>query len=784
MITFYKIKSFSKHIKYCSSTIGSIFIYNNFSLEENENNKHKSKISTFINENYIENYVKNNIENKYEENSGIWQYLNEFEKIYLETNNKTEEKFCNEIISLLPKSCVYIDNLVSIEDVDQYTFYKNIPKLGFQKSIYKYRKFKLYGEKENEQIEKFDVIDKQGNRYSVKLIKEADFTDRVKNEIRTLFDLQYNNIKNINKINKILIERDDEKKIKNYYIFTKFYEEGTIDKYIKKYTGICINNGIKVDDNFYINIMKQLIDIIYALHNEGYSHRNLRLTNILVDNNGNLILKGFKYATKYEKSKNTCGSTTYWPPEIFQIRANSKLHYYNNNNIQDLIETYDNKKKDIYSLGILLTSFAYHIEHHNITKDIENNIKENKNETEKKIALDVLTKYLKQFEGKKGILNYYLYNLLCNIFCEESKRYDIDNVKNSMFYQYCSFKLENKNKINIYNNEIIYKLNISKDITYDNFIKNLDLSKYSEEYSFCNKSNYNFLNSKYRYVIDETLDMGGMSDQMIVRDKYDNKFFVKIIDKKYKKYPFLAQKEIGTMLYFQINKYENILNILNLMHDDKKYYIITKYYNNGNLRCYLKNLKKECEKNGINKGDDFYLNIIKQLIDYIYTLHKEGFAHRDIKPYNILVDNDEKLILADFGTITNKTYSHLKMGTKFYYSPEAYIEKNGYYTKKNDIFSMAVTICTIIFDIEEDKIFEDFYKNDKNIKDVKFEKIINDIVKKLNKKKCNLNSDEIKKKLINLLKNMLCEEDKRYDIDNVKEIFDKNIYNNFIETNK
>ena len=765
MITFYKIKSFSKHIKYCSSTIGSIFINNNFSMNNN-----------------VENYVENNIENKYEKNSGIWQYLNEFENIYLNKTrediylNKTDEEICNEIISLLPEDCVYIDKLVSIEEIDKNTFCEDISYQKFQESKYKYKKFETYAKKKNEQTEKFAVIDKLGNKYFVKLITEAEFTDSVKNEIRTLFDLEYKNIENknkihnINKINKVIIERDDEKKTKNYYIFTKFYEKGNLLKYLNIFHD-------KSRNNFFLKICKQLIDIIDDLHKEEYSHRNIRLKNILVDNYGNLILKDFKYATKGKESKDTCESINYWFPEILEV--NISKYNNNNNNIQDLTETYDNKKKDIFSLGVILFSLAYKIDPQKITEEIENKIKENRNKNinkiETNIALNVLTKYLEQYEKEKekGILNYFLYKLLCNIFCEESKRYNINEVKNSTFYQYCSFRLDNKNKINNYNNEI-KNINIDKDTTYDDFIKNLILSNYKEKYSFCNESYDDFFKSEYRYVIEKKFKigcMGGMSEQMIVIDKYDNKFFVKIIYDIYENSYISARKEIGTMLYLQGKKCKNILNILDLMADGKKYYIITKYYNNGNLHRYLKYLKD----NNIDKNDDFYLNIIKQLIDCIYTLHKEGFAHRDIKPNNILVDNYEKLILADFGFATYDKKSNQNFGTQYYCSPELDY-KQTYDTKKNDIFSMAVTICTIIFNITA----EEFY----NITKEGYEEKINNLAEKSNNKNCNISNDNIKNALIDLLKHMLCEECYRYDIDKVVNEFNQNIYSKFIKTNK
>ena len=38
-----------------------------------------------------------------------------------------------------------------------------------------------------------------------------------------------------------------------------------------------------------------------------------------------------------------------------------------------------------------------------------------------------------------------------------------------------------------------------------------------------------------------------------------------------------------------------------------------------------------------------------QIIDTLQYIHSKGFAHRDLKPDNILLDSENKLRIADFG---------------------------------------------------------------------------------------------------------------------------------------
>lgn len=86
---------------------------------------------------------------------------------------------------------------------------------------------------------------------------------------------------------------------------------------------------------------------------------------------------------------------------------------------------------------------------------------------------------------------------------------------------------------------------------------------------------------------------------------------------------------------------------------------------------------------------------IKVLIQYISILHNFGWAHRDLKPKNILVCcNDVKLI--DFENSTAEKLKKDLVGTADFVAPEvikSIINRIPYDVYKADVWSLGVTFC-------------------------------------------------------------------------------------------
>ena len=113
-------------------------------------------------------------------------------------------------------------------------------------------------------------------------------------------------------------------------------------------------------------------------------------------------------------------------------------------------------------------------------------------------------------------------------------------------------------------------------------------------------------------------------------------------------------------------RHRNILTVFDYGRQEDVFYLVTEYVGGGTLRGYL----------GWPQDLAYAVNIVSQVGNALAHAHRQGMIHRDVKPANILMAEDDWPLLSDFGLVkmvadgTQLTASGASVGTPQYMSPE------------------------------------------------------------------------------------------------------------------
>lgn len=159
-------------------------------------------------------------------------------------------------------------------------------------------------------------------------------------------------------------------------------------------------------------------------------------------------------------------------------------------------------------------------------------------------------------------------------------------------------------------------------------------------------------------------------------------------DKKYtlifQEHPsFLSLIDSGSAIYNKQEKDKNIKIPI--------FYEVLEYCKTGDLYTFLNQNDRPLSVSLIKK-------LFRQIISGVIFMHDKNIAHFDIKPQNILLDDDLNVKIIDFGSSQtfkdkNEKYIGKFLGTKLFCSREyKQSESKGINLFKFDVFALGVTL--------------------------------------------------------------------------------------------
>lgn len=193
------------------------------------------------------------------------------------------------------------------------------------------------------------------------------------------------------------------------------------------------------------------------------------------------------------------------------------------------------------------------------------------------------------------------------------------------------------------------------------------------------------------YIIENKIGAGGMGEVYLADDtKLNRRVALKFMpahlaSNEELRLRFTREAQAAAKL-----EHPNIVTIFEVGEFDKRPFFAMQYISGKTIHHYCHNEKLSVDK---------IINLMIQAAEGLSKAHRNGIIHRDIKSVNILVNDDFRVKILDFGLASvqgdeNITKAGSTMGTFAYMSPEQAGGKE--LDHRSDIFSLGVVMYELL----------------------------------------------------------------------------------------
>lgn len=135
-----------------------------------------------------------------------------------------------------------------------------------------------------------------------------------------------------------------------------------------------------------------------------------------------------------------------------------------------------------------------------------------------------------------------------------------------------------------------------------------------------------------------------------------------------------------------------IVSLKGFYEDEEFYYLLMEFVSGGDLMDFV-------AAHG-SVGEDAGREITRQVLEGVKYIHSQGISHRDLKPDNILIEQDDPVLvkITDFGLAKvqgNGTFMKTFCGTLAYVAPEVIAGKNNEENEKRNEYSSLVDMWSM-----------------------------------------------------------------------------------------
>ncbi|HCO74106.1 MAG TPA: Stk1 family PASTA domain-containing Ser/Thr kinase [Clostridium sp.] len=195
-----------------------------------------------------------------------------------------------------------------------------------------------------------------------------------------------------------------------------------------------------------------------------------------------------------------------------------------------------------------------------------------------------------------------------------------------------------------------------------------------------------------RYELIEKIGEGGMAVVYKAKCRILNRFVaIKILKPEYSNNSEFMEKFRREALATATFSHSNIVNIYDVGSEGNINYIVMELVNGKTLKEYI--------RENAPLSMDSTLKISIQIAKALECAHKNKIIHRDIKPHNILINEEGVIKVTDFGiakATSSDTITHTNkvIGSAHYFSPEQ--AKGKIVDNRTDIYSFGIVIYEML----------------------------------------------------------------------------------------
>jgi serine/threonine protein kinase len=196
------------------------------------------------------------------------------------------------------------------------------------------------------------------------------------------------------------------------------------------------------------------------------------------------------------------------------------------------------------------------------------------------------------------------------------------------------------------------------------------------------------------FRLERVIGRGGMGQVYYGWDvKLQRPVAIKVIDLRFRNNPAYAQRFVREAQAVATWRHENIAQVYYADEQDDLYYFAMEYVDGMDLAQLLSNYADKGEL--VPQAD--VIRIGRALANALDYAHARDVVHRDVKPSNVIVARDDRVVLTDFGLAMDVQEGSMGevFGTAHYMAPEQARRSSGA-VPLSDLYSLGIILYEML----------------------------------------------------------------------------------------